>query len=55
MSVHIRLKYANEFFNKDEYEVVGCGRRPKADVFPDRSIPYYSVDVTKPEDLTAAN
>lgn len=44
-------KYANEFFNKDEYEVVAVGRRPKADVFPDMGVPYYSVDVTKPEDF----
>ena len=44
-------KYANEFFNKGEYEVVAVGRRPKADVFPDMGVPYYSVDVTKPEDF----
>lgn len=27
------------------------GAGPKADVFPDMGIPYYSVDVTKPEDF----
>lgn len=44
-------KYANDFFNKNEYEVIAVGRRKTADVFPDMGVPYISVDVTKPEDF----
>ena len=44
-------KYAAEFFDKDEYEVIAVGRRPKANAFAKMGVPYYSVDVTKPEDF----
>lgn len=44
-------KYAAEFFDKDEYEVIAVGRRPKANAFTKMGVPYYSVDVTKPEDF----
>ena len=44
-------KYAAEFFDNDESEVIAVGRRPKADAFAKMGVPYYSVDVTKPEDF----
>ena len=44
-------KYANDFFNKNEYEVVAVGRRPQADVFAEMGVPYFSVDVTNLEDF----
>ena len=44
------LKYAREYFNTEEYEVIASGRR-KTDFFEKRGIPYYSVDLTKAEDF----
>lgn len=44
-------KYASEFFDRDEYEVVAVGRRAEASVFGSMGVPYYSVDVTRPSDF----
>lgn len=44
------LKYAREYFNTEEYEVIASGRR-KTNFFEKRGIPYYSVDLTKAEDF----
>lgn len=44
------FKYAAEYFNKEEYEVIASGRR-KTDFFTKRGYLYYSVDVTKVEDF----
>ena len=44
------LKYAREYFNTEEYEVIASGRR-KTEFFEKRGIPYYSVDLTKAEDF----
>lgn len=44
-------KYALEFFDNEEYEVIAVGRREKAEVFGNMGIRYFSVDVTKPEDF----
>ncbi len=43
-------KYAHEFFNKEEYEVIASGRR-KTDFFQKRGLPYYSVDLSVKEDF----
>ena len=45
------FKYATEFFNKEEYEVIASGRR-ETDFFAKRGYEYYSVDLTKAEDLS---
>lgn len=42
--------YALNFFDKDKYEVIASGRR-KTDFWTKQGVPYYSVDVTKPEDF----
>lgn len=44
------LKYAREYFDTKEYEVIASGRR-KTEFFEKRGIPYYSVDLTKAEDF----
>ena len=44
------LKYANEYFDKNEYEVIASGRR-KTSFFDKMNIPYYSVDISKKEDF----
>ena len=44
------LKYAREYFDTKEYEVIASGRR-KTNFFEKRGIPYYSVDLTKAEDF----
>lgn len=44
------LKYAREYFDTKEYEVIASGRR-KTDFFEKRGIPYYSVDLTRAEDF----
>lgn len=41
-------KYASEFFDEDEFEVVAVGRR-QTDIFEGMGVPYYSVDITKKE------
>ena len=43
-------KYALEYFNRDEYEIIASGRR-ETDFFTKRGIPYYSVDITKESDF----
>lgn len=44
------FKYATEYFNKDEYEIIASGRR-QTDFFTKRGYTYYSVDVTKADDF----
>ena len=44
------LKYAREYFDPNEFEVIASGRR-KTDFFAKRGIPYYSVDLSKKEDF----
>lgn len=44
------FKYATEYFNKDEYEIIASGRR-QTDFFTKRGYKYYSVDVTKADDF----
>ena len=44
------LKYAREYFDPNEYEVIASGRR-KTDFFEKMGIPYYSVDISKAEDF----
>ena len=46
-------KYASEFFDPAEYEIVAVGRRPEAPVFTGMGVDYYSVDVTRPGDFDA--
>lgn len=43
-------KYALEYFNKEEYEIIACGRR-KTDFFSSKGIKYYSVDISKEEEF----
>lgn len=43
-------KYAHEFFDPNEYEVIAVGRR-QTGVFENMGISYRSVDITKPEDF----
>lgn len=43
-------KYALDYFDKDEYEIIVSGRR-KTDFFTKKGIEYYSVDVTHEEDF----
>lgn len=45
------FKYATEYFNPDEYEVIASGRR-KTDFFTKNGWEYYSVDLTKKEDFS---
>lgn len=42
--------YANNFFDKKEYEVIAVGKR-ETDLFEKKGIKYYSVDITKIEDF----
>lgn len=42
--------YAHDFFDKNKYEIIASGRR-KTDFWTKQGVPYYSVDVTKPEDF----
>ena len=44
------FKYATEYFNHDEYEVIASGRR-QTDFLTKRGYEYYSVDLTKSEEL----
>ena len=43
-------KYALDFFDKEQYEVIASGRR-ETDFFAKQGYPYYSVDLSKPEDF----
>lgn len=45
------LKYASEYFNNEEYEVIASGRR-KTDFFDKMNIKYYSVDLSKKEEFS---
>lgn len=44
------LKYALEYFDKDEFEIIASGRR-ETDFFTKRGIKYYSVDLTNEKDF----
>ena len=44
------LKYALEYFDLSEYEIIASGRR-KTDFFAERGINYVSVDLSKAEDF----
>lgn len=44
------LKYAKDYFENKDYEVIASGRR-KTDFFDSMGIKYYSVDLTKKEDF----
>ena len=44
------LKYAKEYFDTNEYEVIATGRR-ETGFFSSMDIPYYSVDISKNEDF----
>jgi len=44
------LKYANEFFDPTEYEVIASGRR-QTDFFDRLGVKYYSVDISRKEDF----
>ncbi|MCM1425516.1 MAG: NAD(P)-dependent oxidoreductase [Eubacterium sp.] len=44
------LKYAREYFNPLEYEVIASGKR-KTDFFAKMGIPYYDVDISQIEDF----
>lgn len=48
------FKYATEFFDSNEFEVIASGRR-ETDFFTKRGYEYYSVDVTEPEDFDKAS
>lgn len=43
-------KYALDFFDKEQYEVIASGRRG-TDFFKKQGYPYYSVDLSKPDDF----
>lgn len=43
-------KYASEFFDKSEFEIIASGRR-KTNVFDAMGVQYIDVDITKPEDF----
>lgn len=44
------VDYCLKYFDKSQYEVIATGRR-ETDYFTKRGIPYYSVDVSKAEQL----
>lgn len=44
------FKYASEYFNLEDYELIASGRR-NTDFFSKRGFPYYSVDISKKEDF----
>jgi UDP-glucose 4-epimerase len=44
------LKYALDYFNKDEYEVIASGRR-KTDFFDSMGVKYFPVDISKEDDF----
>ena len=44
-------KYASEFFDRDEYEIIASGRRESTSVFKPMGVEYISVDLTKKEDF----
>ena len=45
------LKYASEYFDKNEYEVIASGRRD-TNFFDSMGIKYFSVDLSKKEDFS---
>src|SRR5574344_284482 len=44
------LKYASEYFDKNEYEVIASGRR-ETNFFDSMGLRYFSVDLSKKEDF----
>jgi UDP-glucose 4-epimerase len=44
------LKYALDFFGRDEYEIIATGRR-ETNFFEGMGVRYYSVDITKEEEF----
>lgn len=44
------LKYACEYFDRDNYEIIASGRR-ETDFFTKHGIPYFSVDLSKKDDF----
>lgn len=44
------LKYARQYFQNKDYEVIASGRR-NTNFFANRGIPYYPVDITKEEEF----
>ena len=44
-------KFTNEYFSKEEYEVIASGRRKNADVFKTMGVEYISVDLSKEEEF----
>ena len=44
-------KYASDFFDRDEYEIIASGRRESTSVFKPMGVEYISVDLTKKEDF----
>jgi UDP-glucose 4-epimerase len=44
------LKYALDFFDKDEYEIIASGRR-ETRFFEEMGVEYYAVDITKEEEF----
>ena len=44
------LKYALEYFNLDEYEIIASGKR-ETDFFDQIGVKYYSVDITEEEEF----
>ena len=43
-------KYAKEYFDPDQYEVIASGRR-KTDFFQSMGLQYYSLDISKMEEF----
>ena len=44
------LRYAKSYFAEKDFEVIASGRR-KTDFFSKRGVPYYSVDISRPEEF----
>lgn len=44
-------KYASEYFPKNEYQIIACGKRPVANVFESMGLNYISIDITNPSDF----
>lgn len=44
-------KYANEYFDANEYQVIASGKRAKTDVFKQMGIEYISVDISNSDEL----
>lgn len=44
-------KYAKEYLDGADYQIIASGKREKADVFSTMGIEYISVDITKPDEF----